>query len=161
MNTERDERSELPTLRPTVMLPCTATVGRVRACEDRSRPPGTERLRDLRSTVAITGAPGAVRSAVVRDIAGPLEVKLIDAADLAVEGEQAWIERMVEQVLTHEGVLDIENVENLPPAQQLVLGRILTGTAARARLVITAAPDSGESPTLTSLLSRCVDRVDL
>ncbi|RZL79913.1 MAG: hypothetical protein EOP32_18160 [Rhodococcus sp. (in: high G+C Gram-positive bacteria)] len=50
----------------------------------------------------------------MRDIAGLLEVKLIDAADFAVEGERAWIERMVEQVLTHEGVLDIENVENLP-----------------------------------------------
>lgn len=60
MNTERGDRSDLPTLRPAIMVPCTAVVGRVRACDDRSRPPGTDRLRDLRSTVAITGAPGRV-----------------------------------------------------------------------------------------------------
>lgn len=38
----------------------------------------------------------------MRDIAGLREVKLIDAADFAVEGEQTWTERMVEQLLTHE-----------------------------------------------------------
>lgn len=134
VNTERGDRSE-PTLRPATMLPRTASVGRVQAYYDRSRPPDTAQLRDLRSTVAITGAPGAGRSALVQDIAGLLELKLIDAADFATEGEQVWLERLVEQVLTHEGVLGIENVEHLPAAQQLVLGRILTGTAARARLV--------------------------
>ncbi|WP_072845268.1 hypothetical protein [Rhodococcus tukisamuensis] len=118
-------------------------------------------MRTASSTVAVTGAPGPARSALVRDIAGRLEVTRIDAADLAREGEQSWIARMVELVLTHEGVLTIENVEHLPPPQQVVLGRILTGTAARARLVITAAPDTGASPTLTSLLSRCVDHLEL
>lgn len=161
MDTERSDRSKPRPLRPATIFARTLPARRVPLTTERHRLPDTEQLRNSRSTVAITGAPGTGRTALLRDIAGPLEVTLIDAADVAAEGEQAWIERMVDQVLTHEGVLGIENVDHLPAARQVILGRILTGTAARARLVITAAPDTGESPSLTALLAHCADRVDL
>ncbi|WP_416566299.1 sigma-54-dependent Fis family transcriptional regulator [Nocardia testacea] len=110
--------------------------------------------------ILITGARGTGRSTEARRLAHEDAVEFRNGADVAVEGEQVWAQRLVSRLAQPTGTLCVENIELLPgPVADLLTEAISTGHG--PRLILTSSPLSELGGAHAALAAVCLRRVEL
>lgn len=141
----------------------TSTRRRARVPASRGQPSDLERkLAALAATtepVLIAGEPGSGRSSAARAVASASAVQVLDAADVLVGGERAWIAEFRE-LSAKADVLVLEGIELLPDATCAHVLRALSCDRP-PRFVLTCTTPLDLSPRAASLAAMCTSRVDL
>ncbi|MDO1481867.1 helix-turn-helix domain-containing protein [Rhodococcus ruber] len=107
--------------------------------------------RDERGSLLVAGEPGSGRLAVARAILGSRNVAIVDAADAAALGEEAWCQHIQSQVDNADKALIIRHLDYLNPSAALMTLATLRRTPP-ARLLATAEIGVAESTTHNALL---------
>ncbi|MDV7269256.1 Fis family transcriptional regulator, partial [Rhodococcus oxybenzonivorans] len=118
------------------------------------------RLRDTREPVVISGEPGTGRTTAIRDLAGDKSLVYMDAAGIALDGTQRWLDRLVTLASSSVDVLGIEEVQLLPESMQPLLAKMLESEAG-PRIVLTSTPLDSVPPSVAGLIGRCSGQVVL
>jgi sigma-54 dependent transcriptional regulator, acetoin dehydrogenase operon transcriptional activator AcoR len=118
------------------------------------------RLRDTTEPVVISGEPGTGRTTAIRDLAGDKSLVCMDAAGIALDGTQRWLDRLVTLASSSVDVLGIEEVQLLPESMQPLLAKMLESEAG-PRIVLTSTPLDSVPPSVSGLVGRCSGQVVL
>lgn len=118
------------------------------------------RLRETRDPVVISGEPGTGRTTAVRDLAGDRSLVCMDAATIALDGAEAWIDRLLALVAGPSAVLAIEEVQLLPESMLPLVVKMLAADAG-PRIVMTSSPLGDLPPGVAGLAGRCPGQVVL
>lgn len=110
--------------------------------------------------VLVTGARGTGRSTEARRLAREDTVEFRNGADVAVEGEQMWAQRLRERLARPTATLCVENIDLLPePLADILTDAISTGHG--PRLILTSAPLCELDGAHAALAAVCLHRVEL
>lgn len=109
----------------------------------------------------VGGPPGTGRSTTARSLAGanPAGVVTLDASDVAVRGEEAWLSALERAATGGARVLVVEDIQLLSEACCVRLRRLLDGCD--PWIVLTGAPVTELTGRHAVLASGCPTRVDL
>jgi transcriptional regulator of acetoin/glycerol metabolism len=118
------------------------------------------RLRETRDPVVISGEPGIGRTTAVRDLVGDKSLVCMDAAAIALDGADAWVDRLLTLAAGPAAVLAIEEVQLLPESMLPLVVKMLAADAG-PRIVMTSSPLGDLPPGVAGLVGRCPGQVVL
>lgn len=108
----------------------------------------------------VTGERGTGRSTEARRLARAEEVEFHNCADIACQGEQPWVRRLLARLSRPAGTVCVENLNLLPDPIADILAEALDSRN-RPRLILTALPPHTLTGGAAALAAMCPDRVEL